>query len=131
MATEIQAIAALCPRIAYEKTVGNPTLVRFLISRTGLSQGQLSLALAELRDAVLFFHQTGQPVRLDGLGTLTPTISLQGNFRIGYRVDTYLKNQLNGPGMFWGEILNRGNIGKTKAEIIALWNLLHPEDPVE
>ncbi len=130
MATEIQAIAALCPRIVYERTVGNPILVRYLMGRTGLSQGQLLLALTELRDAIFFFHQTGQPVQLTGLGIFTPTISLQGEFKIVYRVDPYLKNQLNGPGQFWGEIQNRENIGKTKAELIALWNILKPEDPV-
>jgi hypothetical protein len=37
---------------------------------------------------------------------------------------------INAPGAFKGEIQNRENIGKTTAELVALWNADHPNDPV-
>jgi hypothetical protein len=33
-------------------------------------------------------------------------------------------------GRFFSEILNRRNIGKTPDELVELWNVEHPDDPV-
>jgi hypothetical protein len=35
-----------------------------------------------------------------------------------------------GVGRFFSEILNRRNIGKTPDELVELWNVEHPDDPV-
>ena len=41
-----------------------------------------------------------------------------------------IKNRLNAPGAFRGEIKNRENIGKTGDDLVTMWNGSHPDDPV-
>jgi hypothetical protein len=69
-------------------------------------------------------------VKVEGLGTFSPRIDLDGNLAISYRPDPALSNGLNIPGIFSGTILNRENIGKTSEELIAMWNEAFPEDQV-
>lgn len=86
--------------------------------------------LLELRDAVVFFNQQGQPVKLEGLGTYTPTINLDGSFNVGHRADSEIKNRLNATGAFRGKIENGEHISKTGDDLVALWDAEHPDDPV-
>jgi hypothetical protein len=57
-------------------------------------------------------------------------MELDGTINMGYRADVYVKNRLNAPAAFKGEIANRESIGKTAAELVARWNAEHPDDPV-
>ncbi len=84
-----------------------------------------------MRDGVIFFNLRGEPVQLEGLGTYTPVIELDGNIAVGHRADMEIKRRLNAPGDFKGEILNREYVGKTGGELVALWNKEHPDDPVK
>ncbi len=79
---------------------------------------------------VLFFTQAGRGVHLGGLGTYLPHIKLDGNIKVSHRLDPFIKNYLNVPGEFTGEILNSQNIGLTPAELIAIWDEGHPDDPI-
>ena len=69
-------------------------------------------------------------VKVEGLGTFTPSIDLSGQFAIVYRADPALNYGLNMPGTFSGTILNRENIGKSADELVAMWNEAYPEDQV-
>jgi hypothetical protein len=87
--------------------------------------------LKELRDALIFFAQQGRGAKIEGLGTYLPKIGLDARFDMAHRLDGAIKNSLNTPGSFSGEIENRANIGKTADELVALWNEDHPDDLVE
>ncbi len=130
MANKIRAISAYRPKIKLGKRAEMNDLVEFIARSTGLNESGVRQVLLELRDAVIFFNRRGQPVKLEGLGTYTPTVGLDGVFDVGYRADSALKNGLNEPGSFRGEIENRENIGKSSDDLIALWNQAHPDDPV-
>jgi len=67
---------------------------------------------------------------LPGLGTYTPGIELDSAINIVYRADMELKTSLNAPNAYKWEIQYRENIGKTSADLFALWNTEHPDDPV-
>jgi len=56
---------------------------------------------------------------------------LDGVFNVAHWLDTALKNRLNTPGEFRGEIENRDMIGKTVDDLVVRWNEEHPDDPVE
>jgi len=58
---------------------------------------------------LISFNLQGQPVQLEGLGTYTPTIDLDGTVGVGHRADMEIKKHLNIPGEFKGEIENREN----------------------
>jgi hypothetical protein len=86
--------------------------------------------LLELRDAVIAFNRQGRAVKLEGLGTYTPSIDLEGVLKVSHRADTALRAGLNSPGAFRGEILNREVIGQTSDDLVARWNEAHPDDLV-
>ncbi len=130
MAARVKAINACRPKIVLGKTVQKDELVRYLAGRTGLNEGAVDYVLRELRDAVIFYGQSGRGVKIEGLGTYLPNIDLDGAVDIDYRQSPALKNGLNTPGAFTGQIENKANIGKTADELVALWNATHPEDPV-
>jgi hypothetical protein len=130
MAKQIQAVSAYRPQIILGQRAGVADLVDLIARSTGLNESSIRQVLLELRDATLFFNLRGQAVQLEGLGTYTPSIEVDGTLGVGHRADMYLKHRLNAPGVFKGEIQNRENIGKTTAELVALWNADHPNDPV-
>ena len=90
----------------------------------------LDLVIKELRDKIIEFIRSGRAVKIEGLGTWTPNIGLDGSLTIQYRPDTALINALKVPGTFTGRVSNRENIGKTGDELVAQWNEAHAEDPV-
>ena len=130
MANRPSAIAAYRPRIELGSTVQESELSLYLANRTGLNEGSVELVIKELRGAIIFFNHAGRAVKIEGLGTYTPSIDLEGAFDVHYRADTDLKNGLNARNFFSATIHHRENIGKTADELVALWNEAHPEDPV-
>ena len=131
MANRIKAINAYQPRIVLGRRAGMDDMVDFIARSTGLNEGTIRQVLLELRDGVVFFNLRGEPVQLEGLGTYTPIIELDGNIAVGHRADMGIKRRLNAPGDFKGEIQNREYVGKTGGELVALWNKEHPDDPVQ
>ena len=130
MANKMHALGAYRPRIIQGQTVQMPTLVRFIAATTGLNEGSITQVLLELRDSVAYHNALGQAVKLPGLGTFTPTVLLDGTYKVSIRPDPFLTHQLNGEGVSREKIANREHIGKSLAELIDLWNADHPEDPI-
>ena len=131
MANRIVAINTYRPRLKLGNTVQMKELVEYIADRTGLNKGDLQIALSELSAAVIFFNKRGEGVKIPDLGTYLPTIGLDGTFGVSHRLNREIKNALNTPGAFSGEILHRDNIGKTAEQLIALWDQDNPTDPVE
>ena len=65
MANRISAINAYCPRIAAGKTVQSQQLVNYIADRTGLNRGDVRHMLDEFQDALVFFANNGQGVKLE------------------------------------------------------------------
>src|SRR5687768_8798365 len=130
MAHRIKAINAYRPRVEQGNTVQKPELIRGLSRATSLVEGTVELAMKELRDQLIEHLRSGRAVKVDGLGIWTPTIGLEGTLDIQYRPDPAFSYGLNLPGVFTGKIHNPQNIGKTSEDLIGLWNVAHPEDPV-
>lgn len=131
MADKIKAIYTYSLRIKQGLTVDMQRLVHLISRRSGLNQGTVLNVLMELRDAFVYHANVGEAVKLDGLGTFTPTIGLDGEFKIKYRMDKWLKNLMNAPGEFKGDLENKEMIGKTVDELIEKWNEDHPNDKIK
>jgi hypothetical protein len=131
MAKKITAIRKLRPEIKRERTRQMPQLVEDIARRTGLNEGEIRFVVYELRDAMLMAHRTGQAVKIEGLGTFTPTIRADGQFDILFRPDADMLRQLNDPTRFYAKILNKANIGKSADDLVAQWNEEHPDDLVD
>lgn len=106
-------------------------LVSILALRGSLSEGIVWNVLMELRDVIVHEAMIGEAVKLEGLGTFTPSIDLDGTFKMTYRADKWLKGKLNVPYNFLGDIKNKDMIGKTVEDLVARWNEEHPDDLVE
>ena len=130
MAHRIKAINAYRPRIEQGNTVQKPELVRALSRTTGLVEGSIDHSMKELRDQLIEYCRAGRAVKVEGLGTWTPTIALDGTLDIQYRPDPAFSYGLNIPGIFSGTIVNREFIGKTSDELVTKWNEDNPGDPV-
>ncbi len=128
MASRIKAISAYRPKIDLESRVGMKDLVKFIARSTGLNESGVMQVLLELRDSVVFFASSGHPVYIEGLGTYTPTLSLDGKIDLRYRPDVDLRRRINAE--FHGEIVRKENIGKSSDELVEMWNADHPDDPV-
>ena len=130
MAHKIKAINAYRPRVEQGNTVQKPELIRALSRATSLVEGSVDQTMKELRDQLIEYCRSGRAVKVEGLGTWTPTIGLDGTLDIQYRADAAFSYGLNVPGIFTGKIINRENIGKTGEELVAKWNEANPQDPV-
>ena len=130
MAPSIKAVNAYRPRIEQGNTVQKPELLRAVSRATSLVEGSVDLAIKETRDQIIEICRSGRAVKVEGLGTFAPTIDLVGTLKISFRPDPAFANGLNIPGVFSGTILNRDNIGKTSADLIAMWNEAYPDDQV-
>ena len=130
MALTIQAVNAYRPRIEQGNTVQKPELLRAASRATGIVEGTLDQSIKELRDQIIEFNRSGRAVKVEGLGTFSPSIDIDGVLAISFRPSTAFANGLNIPGIFTGTIINRENIGKSSLEMIEMWNEEHPDDRI-
>jgi len=130
MAPRIKAVNAYRPHIEQGNTVQKPELIRAVSRATSLVEGTVDQAVKEVRDQIIEYCRAGRAVKVDGLGTFTPSVDLEGYFAISFRADPAMNYGLNMPGTFSGTILNRENIGKTSTELVTLWNTEYPDDQV-
>jgi predicted histone-like DNA-binding protein len=130
LAAKITAIHTYRPELERVRTMQNQELVEVIAQRTSLSEGEIHHVVYSLRDVLLTAHRAGQAVKVEGLGTFTPTIR-KGRLDIDFRPDVSLLEQLNDMARIYTNILNKENLGKSADELVELWNLEHPDDLVE
>ncbi|MCP5103575.1 MAG: hypothetical protein GY950_09360 [bacterium] len=131
MADLIHAVKAYTPRLKTDRRASMKEVVSFMAGRTGLNKGVITMVLYELKDTLTFFHLAGRAVKLEGLGSYSPKIDLNGTITLTHRIDPELKAELNKPNGYEGEIVNRDMIGKTSADLIDRWNTEHPDDKIK
>ena len=130
MVRKITAVRAYRPELRRLPTMRTRELVEIVVQRTSLSEGEVHHVVYSLRDVLLMAHRAGQAVKVEGLGTFTPTIR-RGRLDIVFRPDVYLRKELNHPDKLYAEILNKENLGRSADELVQQWNQEHPDDPVE
>lgn len=130
MASLIEAINRLGPKIRLNSTVPQRDLAEYISKQTGLNPTQINMVLGELKDAVLFFNRQGTPVMLPGLGWFSPSITRDGQFRINLRVASDLRKGINQSSSFGGRVDNRGNIGVDNLALKTQWDTENPDNPL-
>ena len=128
MAKLIQAIGVYAPRVEVMHTVQTRQIAEYIAGRSSLNRGEIEGVLREFNEALVFFAKQGQAVKLEGVGTFTPTIDLGGTLDIGFRLDTSIDGALNTVNAFTGDVTNRENIGRSSADLKAMWNAANPTD---
>ena len=128
MAHRIQVISIYRPRIDQGSTVQKPELLRAMSHATSIVEGVVDLVITELRYHIVEYLLSGRAIKINGLGTWTPNLSLDGTLEVQYRADAMLIKALKESRKFHGRISNRENVGLSGDELVAKWNELHPED---
>ena len=131
MAHLLQAIQAYGPRIQLNQTADLSDVADWISMRSSMNTGEIKAILQELSDCILFFNRRGTPVKLDQIGTFTPSVKRAGVRKINIRMDMSLKNGINEDNKFTAQIVNRNNIDLTDEDYKALWDADHPDDPLE
>jgi hypothetical protein len=131
MAKKITAIRRYKPEIKRESTLQMAEIIPDMTRSTGLSHGEILHVLYQLQELILDAHRRGRAVKLEGLGTFTPVMRMDGNLDILFRPHVELLRRLNNLSRFHAKILNRSNIGKSSADLIEQWNRDYPDDPVD
>lgn len=129
MAKKIQAWAAYGPKIALGTPMKPEELIENIVAATNQSRGSVLAVLAELDVQTEAGLKAGRIVQLPNGTHYEPIGKKDGSVDIDVRVNPDLDKKVNAG--FRGTWVNSGNIGKNEAEIIALWNEAHPEDPIE
>jgi hypothetical protein len=130
MAKKITVIRKYRPEFKHKSTLQMAQVIEHMAHRTGLNTGEILLNVYELRDTIVDAHRNGQAVKIEGLGTFTPTLRLDGSVDILFRPDVGMLRDLNNKELY-ATITNKNNIGKSAEELVAKWNAEHPEDLVE
>jgi hypothetical protein len=131
MAKMVQAVNIYGPKVDHKPTAQLEKISEWISMRTGLNKSDVLMAFTEISDAILFYNRDGAPVKILGVGTFTPYINREGGFSVHFRADMALKNGINAPGNFQGELLNKDRIGLSDEDYKALWDADHPDDPLE
>jgi hypothetical protein len=130
MASRITAIRKYKPDIEREATLQTPQLLEAISERSSLRKSEVVHVVYELQEAILLAHRHGRAVKIDGLGTFTPILRLDGSLDIVFRPAVEMLKKLNTL-EFYAGILNKSNIGKSSKQLVALWDKDHPDDPVK
>jgi hypothetical protein len=131
MAKKIQMWAAYGPKIELGSPMTKSELIENIVAATNQSKGSVLAVLAELDVQIEAGLKAGRIVQLPNGTHFEPIGKKNGSVDIGVRVNPELDKEVNAG--FRGKWLNSDNIGKTEAEMIAIWNAEHPSDqiPVE
>jgi nucleoid DNA-binding protein len=101
------------------------------MSRSSIVTAALAaLVLADLQHALVLALRAGQAVKLPGFGRFSLELRSDGTVRPIMRIDHTLISAVAKLDDYHGEVRHRKHIGLTAAEMVALWNAEHPEDPV-
>ncbi|MCB9421264.1 MAG: hypothetical protein H6667_15790 [Ardenticatenaceae bacterium] len=130
MAGILQAVRRYGPKLRRYRTAQLDDVVEWMAARTGLNRGEVLLMLSELHEAILFFNQQGQSVKLPDIGTFSGGIDRTGSLRLNFRADAALKRAFGWQHEYDGEILNKSRIGWTDAQYRELWDAENPDDPL-
>lgn len=128
MATMIQAIAKLSPRLELGPVLELDELCQLLTDRTGLKRGQVQLLLTELHEVTRDQARRGRPVKLPGLALFSPALKVTGRVHLGCRLDRGLNRALATG--YVGTISHRSRLRWGPDQYRAFWNEAHPDDPV-
>jgi hypothetical protein len=126
----LNAVSAHRPRIQLGPKATLEEVVRLIVLKKSMDEADLFMALSSLRDVVVYLLLGGRSVSLDGLCSYTPSIQLDGSFKVSHRMDKKFATMMNTPNAFLGGVKNRENIGLTPDELVAIWNEENPGDPI-
>jgi hypothetical protein len=131
MASVRDVVAAYRPELVLEKPVEFEEAVAYLAEKSGLPSEQIQQTLEALPELAFWFLVRGRPLALPGVGSLRPTIALDGAFGLEAEIDPELRRRMGEPEAYRAGIKRRENIGVPIGRLVQMWNSSHPDDRVQ
>ena len=128
MATKIQAWVEFGPRLEPTDPITAEGMIERIVNASNQSRGSVKAILDELDVQTEIALKEGHIVQLPNGTHFKPSGHKDGSIDVNVRVNPRVVKNLNTG--FRGQWRNAENIGKTEAQIIALWNDVHPDDPI-
>ncbi|MBU0510074.1 MAG: hypothetical protein KKD28_12410 [Chloroflexi bacterium] len=129
MAKKIKMWQELGPKLESATPMEAEEIIDELIAATNQTRGSILAVLSELDVAIEKSLKAGRIVKLPNGTSFRPIGKKDGRVKISLRLNPRVTNGVNSE--FRGQWINAENIGKTEAEMIPIWNVLHPDDPIE
>jgi hypothetical protein len=129
MAKKIQAWVEFGPRLEPTDPITAEGLIERIVTATNQSRGSVKAILDELDVQTEILLKEGHIVQLPNGTHFKPTGHKDGMIEVDVRVNPRIVRNVNVG--FRGRWRNSENIGKSEAEIVAMWNEAHPDDLVE
>jgi len=129
MAHKVQAWAKYGPRIIPTTPMTGDAVIEELILYTNQSQGSIVGMLAELDGVIERALTEGHIVQMPNGMHFRPTMRRDGTIEVCVRINPDVLHRINAK--FRGRVRNAANVGKSEAEIFAMWDADYPDDPVE
>ncbi|MBN1449651.1 MAG: hypothetical protein JW963_01435 [Anaerolineales bacterium] len=129
MTNKIKAWARFGPRLEPKDPMDPEEIIENMVKATNQSRGSVLAVLSELDVQLESGLKAGRAVRLPNGTHYRPVGKKDGSVDIQVRVNPAIDRNVNVN--FRGKWRNAENIGKSEAEIIALWNEAYPEEPIE
>jgi len=126
MAKKIQAWTEFGPRLEPATPLTDKELVEQVTVGSNESMSSVLAVLSFLDKVMEQALKAGRIVQLPNGTHFKPTGKKDGTVEIDVRVNPDMQKLINVE--FRGRWRNADNIGKTEAEIVALWNAAHPDD---
>jgi len=128
MAKKIQAWVEFGPRLEPTEPITSEGLIERIVAASNQSRGSVKAILDELDVQTEILLKEGHIVQMPNGMHFRPSGHKDGSIDVNVRVNPRVVKNVNIG--FRGRWRNAENIGKSEAEIVAMWNATHPEDPI-
>jgi hypothetical protein len=129
MANKIKAWTKFSPRLEPKEAMKPEEILENIVKVSNQSRGSVLAVISELDVQLENGLKAGRVVQLPNGTHFRPVGKKDGSVDIQVRVNPAIDRNVNAN--FKGKWRNAENIGKSEAEIIALWNEAYPEDPIK
>ena len=129
MAKKIQMWTQLGPKLAPATPIEAEDVIEQLVQATNQTRGSILAVLSELDEVILRGLRSGRIVRLPNGTNYRPIGKKDGSIKVSLRLNPRLTKQIAADSR--ANWINAQNIGKSEAEMSALWNETYPGDLIE
>jgi len=129
MAKKIEMWTEMGPKLAPATPIEAEEVIEQLVQATNQTRGSILAVLSELDEVVLQGLRTGRIVKLPNGTHYRPIGKKDGSIRVTVHLNPRLTKLIAFERR--ANWVNAQNIGKSEAEMIALWNAAHPDNLIE
>ncbi|MCA9936323.1 MAG: hypothetical protein H6662_00055 [Ardenticatenaceae bacterium] len=133
MAEKIVVVNQLRPKIQSQGVVDIEELARRIARQsTTFDEDEMFGIFRKAMREMLAALQNGETVKLDGVLTISVNMKVGGEVGLIVRGNRSAIASLQNPALWTAvKVSNHANLHKSSEELIAEWNAVHPEDPVD